>query len=183
MITHNLKEDLIRDFIDQKEAINEQLTLIDPMAASLRRPAARHLFHNGFLILMEVVVCLLIISCGALIFLMDNIYPFYQINQIIHDSGMKERLNHNDMMMLSWAIKGLVGLIALLLLFIARMLGTVRMKNTILNLAGRNMKSLAEQMLHRKAVMESMEQRYPLDLPSNNDSIVVNQKPHNDILL
>jgi hypothetical protein len=183
MIPHNLKDDLIRDFIEQKKSINEQLILVDPMAASLRKPAAKHLFHNGLIVLLEILVWLLAVGCIAFIFLMDKIYPFYLLNQILHDSSMKEKLNHNDMMMLIWSIKGLVGLVALLFIFIARMLSTIRNKNTILNVAGRNMKSLAEQMLHRKAVMESMEQRHPLDLPTNNDSIIINQKPHNDILL
>jgi len=183
MTTHNLKDDLIRDFLDQKKAINEQLSLVDPMAASLRRPAARHLFHNGIIILLEIVSWLLMLGCIALIFLLDRIYPFYQLNQLLHDSNLKDHFNHNDLLMLDWSIKGLVGVVALLFVFVARMLGAIRMKNTILNVAGRNMKSLAEQMLHRKAVMENMAQRYPMDLPADNDSIVVNQKPHNDILL
>lgn len=183
MTTHNLKDDLIRDFLDQKKAINEQLSLVDPMAASLRRPAARHLFHNGLIVLFEIVAWLLVLGCIALIFLLDRIYPFYQLNQILHDSSIKDRFNHNDLVILDWSVKGLVGAVALLFVFIARMLGSIRMKNTILNVAGRHMKSLAEQMLQRKAVMENMAQRYPMDLPASSDSIVVNQKPHNDILL
>jgi hypothetical protein len=183
-MTHTLQEELTRDFLEQKKAINEQLLLVDPMATSLRKPAARRLFHNGLIILLEIVMWLLFIACIAFIFLMDKLYPFFLIGQLMQDSAIKDHFNHYDMSLLDWTIKGMVAVIALLFVIMARMLGAIRMKNTILNVAGRNMKSLAEQMLHRKAVMESMAQRHPLDLPSDSDSIVVqNQKPHNDILL
>lgn len=184
MISNNLKEDLIRDFLEQKKSINEQLLLIDPMAASLRKPAAKRLFHNGLIILFEILAWLLFLGCIALIFLMDRIAPFYIMNRILHDSGIKEHYNMADLNLLNWSIMGLVAIIGILFLIIARMLASIRMKNTVLNIAGRNMKALAEQMLQRRAVIDSLEQRYQLELPSDTDSIVVQQnKPHNDILL
>lgn len=184
MKPYSLQEDLVRDFLEQKKALSEQLSLVDPMASSLRKPAAKHLFHSGLIILLEIISWLLVVGCIAFIFLMDKISPFHLINQLLHDSSIKDTFNHNEMIGLGWTIKGMAGFIALLLLIIAKMLGAIRMKNTILNIAGRNMKSLAEQMLHRKAIMETMQQRHPLDLPSNDDSIVLQQqKPHNDILL
>jgi hypothetical protein len=184
MVSNNLKEDLIRDFLDQKKNINEQLSLIDPMAASLRKPAAKRLFHNGIIIVFEIMAWLLFLGCIALIFLMDRITPFHILNRLLHDSNIKDHYNASDLELLHWAIIGLVGIIGFLFFIITRMLASIRMKNTVLNIAGRNMKSLAEQMLHRKAVINSFEQRYELELPSDTDSIVIqNQKPHNDTLL
>ncbi|KAA5534647.1 hypothetical protein F0919_08510 [Taibaiella lutea] len=184
MVSNNLKEDLIRDFLDQKKSINEQLLLIDPMAASLRKPAAKRLFHNGVIILLEIIAWLLFLGCIALIFLMDRITPFHILNRLIHDSSLREHYSFADFDLLHWAIIALVALAGILFFVITRMLASIRMKNTVLNIAGRNMKSLAEQMLHRKAVINSFEQRYELELPSDTDSIVIqNPKPHNDILL
>jgi hypothetical protein len=184
MVSNNLKEDLIRDFLDQKKSINEQLLLIDPMAASLRKPAAKRLFHNGIIILLEIIFWLLFLGCIALIFLMDRVTPFHVLNQLMHDSDIKSHYNTADLHLLHWAIVGLIAVIGVLFFLITRMLAAIRMKNTVLHIAGRNMKALVEQMLHRKAVINSFEQRYEVELPSDTDSIVIqNQKPHNDILL
>lgn len=184
MVSNNLKEDLIRDFLDQKKNLNEQLLLIDPMAASLRKPAAKRLFHNGIIILFEIIAWLLFLGCVALIFLMDRLTPFHILTRLIHDTDLKTNYSTADLNLLHWAVVGLIALIGILFFIMTRMLAAIRMKNTVLNIAGRNMKSLVEQMLHRKAVIRSFEQRYELELPSDTDSIVIqSQKPHNDILL
>lgn len=184
MSSNQLKEDLIRDFLEQKKQLNEQLLLIDPMAASLRKPAAKRLFHNGMIILFEIITWLLFLGSIALIVLMNRLAPFHIVERLIHDANIKEQYSAADLNLLYWSITGLIAIIGILLLIVARMLAAIRMKNSVLNIAGRNMKSLAEQMLHRKAVMNSLEQRYQLELPSDSDSIVIqNQKPHDDILL
>lgn len=180
----NLQADLIRDFQEQKKTINEQVALIDPMATSLRKPAAKRLFHTGFILFMEVLSWLCFLGCIAFVLFADNLYPFYYLNQLLHNSSLLTQYKEQDLKVLYWSIKGMGLLIAILFLIIARMLGAIRLKNSILHVAGRNMKLLVEQLLKRKASMESMEQRHPVEMPSSDDAIVMpQQKPHNDILL
>jgi hypothetical protein len=163
---HNLQEELIRDFQEQKKMISEQVELIDPMATSLRKPAARRLFHAGIIVFM------------------DRLSPFYIINQIIHDSNLGSKYASSDLNMLHWGIRGMAAVASILFFIIARMLGAIRIKNSVLHVAGRNMKLLAEQLLKRKAAMEALEQRHPFEMLPDDDSIVMpGQKPHNDILL
>lgn len=179
-----LQEDLIRDFQEQKKTISEQVALIDPMATSLRKPAAKRLFNAGFLIFMEIVAWMLLLTCIAFVIFMDKLYPFYFLSQIRHDTHLGTRYGAQDLTVLVWAIKGIAIFVALLLLIISRMLSAIRMKNSVLHLAGRNMKLLVEQLLKRKAAMEGLEQRYPVEMPSNDDAVVMRvQKPHDDILL
>jgi hypothetical protein len=180
----NLQEDLIRDFQEQKKTINEQVDLIDPMATLLRKPAARRLFHTGMIIFLEIIAWLLLLGCIAFAVFMDKLYPFYLLNQITHDSSLAERYHQYDMNLLHWGIRGMAVVAALLLFIIARMLGTIRLKNSVLHVAGRNMKLLVEQLLRRKAAMEGLEQRHPSEMLADDDSVVMPvQKPHNDILL
>lgn len=178
-----LSEDLIRDFQEQKKATNEQIMLVDPMATSLRKPAAQRLFHTGLIVFMEILAWLLFLGCIAFAIFSDKLYPFYYLNQLLHDTSLGEQYKENDIRVLYWSVKGMAVLIGLLFLIVARMLGAIRLKNSILNIAGRNMKILVEQMLRRKAAMEILEQKYPIDLPSSDDAVVMPQKPHNDILL
>lgn len=180
----HLQEDLIRDFQEQKKTISEQVDLIDPMATLLRKPAARRLFHAGFIIFMEIITWLLVLGCIAFALFMDKLYPFYLVNQITHDTNLGARYHSYDLNLLHWGIRSLVLFAALLLFIIARMLGTIRLKNSVLHVAGRNMKLLVEQLLKRKAAMEGLEQRHPTEMLADDDSVVMPlQKPHNDILL
>jgi hypothetical protein len=180
----HLQEDLIRDFQEQKKTISEQVDLIDPMATLLRKPAARRLFHAGFIVFMEIITWLLVLGCIAFALFMDKLYPFYLVNQITHDTSLGERYHSYDLNLLHWGIRGLAIFAALLLFIIARMLGTIRLKNSVLHVAGRNMKLLVEQLLKRKAAMEGLEQRHPTEMLADDDSVVMPlQKPHNDILL
>lgn len=179
-----LQEDLIRDFQEQKKTISEQVDLIDPMATSLRRPAAKRLFNTGLILFMEVLSWLCFLGCIAFILFADKLYPFYYLNQLLHNQALHTQYKEHDLKILYWSIKGIGLLVAVLFLIIARMLGTIRLKNSILYVAGRNMKLLVEQLLKRKASMESLEQRHAIDMPSSDDAIVMpQQKPHNDILL
>ncbi len=179
----NLQEDLVRDFQEQKKIIVEQVALIDPMATSLRKPAAKRLFHTGIIVFMEIITWLLLLGCIAFVLFADKLYPFYYLNQLVHDTALGDRYKADDLKLLYWCIKGIGIFAALLFFIIARMLGTIRLKNSILNVAGRNMKLLVEQLLKRKAGMEIMEQKYPVELPYSDDTIVMpNQRPHDDIL-
>lgn len=180
----NLQEDLIRDFQEQKKTISGQVELIDPMATLLRKPAARRLFHAGFIVFMEIISWLLFLAAIAFALFMDKLYPFYLVNQVIHDSNLAEHYKTSDLDLLHWGIRGLALLSGILFLIIARMLSTIRLKNSVLHVAGRNMKLLVEQFLKRRAAMEGLEQRHPSEMLVNDDSVVMPvQKPHDDILL
>ena len=180
----SLQDDLILDFQEQKRTISEQVLLIDPMATSLRKPAAKRLLHTGFLVFMELLALLLLLAAIAFVVFMDKLYPYFLVNQLLNDTDILVQYKAHDIKMLAWGIKGIGIVVGVSFLVIARMLATVRKKNSVLNIAGKNMKLLAEQMLKRKAAMEMLEQRYPMDMPSNNDSIVRPAfKPHDDILL
>ncbi len=184
MKLNSLKDDLIRDFQDQKRAVNEQVALIDPMATSLRKPAAKRLLNTGFIVMMEVLSWLLFLGCIAFIIFMDKLYPFYYLNKIVYDTALPPSYPIDDMKTLSWIIRGMALVSGLLFFAIARMLATIRNKNSILHLTGKNLKLLAEQLLQRKANMAALEQRNPIEMPSNTDTVIVpQQKPHDDILL
>jgi hypothetical protein len=115
---------------------------------------------------------------------MDRIFPFHLIGRLLHDTAISDNYNPNHVMLLSWIIRGMAVFTALLFYIILRLLGSIRKKNNVLHLTGKNMRLLAEQLLKRKAAMDTLEQKHPVEMPSNADTVVVPaQKPHNDILL
>lgn len=179
-----LKDDLIKDFQEQKKVIREQIALIDPLAASLRKPAARRLFHAGLLVFLEIIFWLLFLACIAVIIFQNKLYPLYLLSQLLHDTSLSDKYKLYDLEMLNWSVKALLLAAGLLCLVVARMLAQIRKKNSVLHLAGKNMKVLVEQHLQRKATIETLEQRYPMDMPLESDTVILpGHKPHDDTLL
>lgn len=179
-----LQDDLIKDFQEQKKVIREQIGLIDPLATSLRKPAAKRLFHAGFLVFMEIISWMLCLGCIAVVIFQSKLYPLYLLSQMLHDTALSGKYKLYDLQMLDWTVKGILLFVALLFVVIARMLAQIRQKNAVLYLAGKNMKILVEQHLQRKAAMESLEQKHPISMPSDSDTIILPPvKPHDDTLL
>lgn len=163
MTTTRLQDDLLQDFKEQKVMIYEQIQLFEPLAASLNKPAAQRLISKGSLIFFEIACYIL--CCGSVAFavLSDRIYPFYLMAELrfkpqYNGLGWKSTA-------LQFAFYGLMALIALLFYFVARALRGIRLKNDIINIAGKQIKALAGQHLKRRAAIEGIEQRHFMELP------------------
>lgn len=184
MTEPSLLEHLIKDFQEQKEILHKQIESVDPLAASIRQPIATRLFHSGFLIMLEIFAWILVVATIAFVLFMDKLAPFYYLNQIAHDTQIIDTYKQKDLINLIWGVKGIALLNGFLFFWIARMLAKIRLKNSILNIAGKTLKELVEQFFKRRATMESLENKFPLDLPKDADSIIMNTPTnHNDILL
>lgn len=181
MTSNRLQDDLLKDFKDQKSMIYEQVKLLDPLATSLRKPAAQRLISKGALIFAEILCYLLAAGVIAFLFFMDKIYPFYVLTDIRHKSEFKS-LGALNIQAFSLAIYGIISLIAFLFYLLARSARAVRLKNTILNLAGKNIKQITGQHLNRKAAIDTIEQRHFLELPNEHleleEGVRVNEVPN-----
>jgi hypothetical protein len=180
-----LQEELIKDFQEQKKSIAEQLEIINPMATSLRKPAAQRILNSSLIVAMEVLVWLLVLGVVAFVIFIDKLFPFYLMDQLVYDAEALGKYKQTDLKSLYWGIKGLAIIISVLLIVIGRMLSKIRIKNSILNLTGKSMKQWAEQLLKRKANMETLNQRFSIDLPMDDDTIILPNphQGHNDVLL
>lgn len=169
-----LNDDLLRDFKEQKQIILEQINLFDPLATSLRKPAARRLMSKGGLILAEIFCYFFCCSALALTVMMNIIYPFYPLKNVrfIHNINDLSGMNMEERF--SIAVHIMAGFTALLLYIMARIIRRIRLKNDILSLAGKNMKTLVGQHLKRKASIEAIEQRHFMELPAFGDYTRVN---------
>jgi len=173
-----LQEDLLNDFREQKQVIIEQIELFDPLATSLRKPAAKRLVSKGILIVAEIFCYLLCLSFIAFTIFMNLLYPFTELMKVryIHDINDLQSLKGAELF--SIAVHALAGFIALIMFIMARMTRRIRLKNNILNLAGKNMKVLVGQHLKRKAAIDAIEQRHFLDLPAYAGEYSVNTVPN-----
>src|SRR5580704_6799657 len=87
-----LKEDLLQEFREERIMINEQIELLDPLATSLRKPAAQRLLSSSTLILTEFSCYVVSLGGIAFISLMHKIYPFSLLNEVFYSSEMRNKI-------------------------------------------------------------------------------------------
>lgn len=164
MALTTLKDDLLHEFREERVLINEQLEMLDPLATSLRKPAAQRLLSSGTLIISEVGCYILCLGGLAFTALMHRIYPFSVLSDIYFDGPSRVKAGSENMLYLALAVYGLSLMGVALMFIIARLAREMRLKNDILNLAGKDIKTLMGQHLERKAALDTIEQRHMLGL-------------------
>jgi len=177
MSRFNLQDDLLQEFKAERKMINEQVLLLDPLATSLRKPAAQRMLSTGALVLFELLCYVLTLGTIAFMIFMNKIYPFYIMSDVLYNSKYRDEIGILNITYLNLAIYGLAGLSALLFFIIARMARRIRLKNEIINMAGKDIKVIVGEHLNRKAAISAIEQRHFIELPGFNDmggSIVTN---------
>lgn len=165
---NRLQDDLIREFREEKKLVNDQIERFDPLATSLRKPAAQRLLSAGFLILLEVVFYVLSLASIAAIFFSDKLYPLYMFTRFKRPEYVDMIGRGNVDNLFYWMI-GMLIAFAVLFFIIARNLHRIRVKNVIINRAGSVVKHFVGELLTRKAAINALEQRHFHDLPQTTD--------------
>lgn len=178
MTTTRFQNDLIQDFNEQKKSINEQLELFEPLATSLRKPAAHRLMNQTVVLVTEALCYLLCLGAIAFTALMERIYPFTVLLDGSFGSHFDNVLHLNEKQAFNVAVHSLGCVIAILFFVLARATGKIRQKNAVLNLAGKNIKQLVGQHLKRKAAIDNLEQRHFPDFPPIDTTQKVSDIPN-----
>src|SRR4051812_49210214 len=153
-----LKDDLLQEFREERTMINEQLELLDPLAISLRKPAAQRLLSSGTLIITEFSCYIISLGGVAFIALMHKIFPFRVLSDIFYNPQFRNALGTPNLLYLVLGIYGIAAVSVLLIFVIGRMAREIRLKNDILNMAGKDIKTIVGQHLERKAALDTIEQ-------------------------
>ena len=170
-----LKDDLLHEFREERVMISDQIELLDPLATSLRKPAAQRLLSSGTLIMTEFICY--VISLGGVAFMafMHKIMPFNVLGQMFYNSSLRNGIGASNLFYLILGIYWLAAIGVVLIFVIGRMAREIRLKNDILNMAGKDIKTIVGQHLERKAALDTIEQRHMLASgvsPNNNTKSV-----------
>jgi hypothetical protein len=159
MENSKLQEDLLREFKEEKELINAQLDLLDPLGVSLRKPAAARVLSNIVLVVLEAFSYLGIVALIAFCVIRDKVYPFYILARL-RSQGGELGFSDRDMSNLYYSVVVFATFLSVLLFIIGRNLATLRKKNAILQMAGKTIKTVVGEQLKRKAAIRVIDQRH-----------------------
>ena len=178
MAANRLNDDLLQNFKEQKELISEQIKIFEPIAESLSRPAAVHLLGQTTLVILEILCYLLFLGSGAFAFLLNKVPPFNVLREMSNHSAFVTEAGVQNVLYFNFAFYGMIGLIALLFLILGINISSIRRKNKILSVAGKNLKTLVGQHLRHKAAIDTIEQRHFMELPVVQVHQRVNEVPN-----
>lgn len=166
-----LKDDLLQEFREEREMVTEQIELLEPLATSLRQPAAQRLLSSGTLAITEFSCYTVSLGGVAFIAFMHLIYPFSILSNTFYNSALRNKIGAPNLVYLTLAIYGLSAVGVILIFIVGRMAREIRLKNEILNIAGKDIKTVFGQHLERKAALDTIEQRHMLGVSSVNPII------------
>lgn len=155
-----LLKDLILDFQQQKSEVQAQIQLIDPVATSIRKPAANRLLNKSMLIVGEILMYCFFLAFLGLAFFSKHFPILNTWDALTQLTEVKDSFIENDLLWFEIIFKGSFFITALLFLWIGRMLSKFRHKNDVLQLAAQNMNTIVERLFKRKVELEQMEHQY-----------------------
>jgi hypothetical protein len=176
MALTTLKDDLLAEFREERILIKEQVELLDPLATSLRKPAAQRLLSSGTLIITEASCYILSLGGLAFIGFLHKIYPFTILNELFYNAETRVKLGSQNLLYFILCIYGLALMGVVLVFILGRMAREMRLKNDILHHAATDIKTIMGQHLERKAVMDTIEQRHMLGLSGVSQPIATETK-------
>ena len=86
----------------------------------------------------------------------------------MYDADAQRTIGYEKTWIINLLVYTLLGIIALLFFILAQNARAIRIKNNILHKASKNIKTVAGQLLTRKAAINAIEQRYFTELPELN---------------
>ena len=164
MAVSRLQDDLLHEFREEKRVIQSQIELIEPLSASLRRPAVQRVAAKGMILFGELLCWVLFLVAIAMCIFLNKLYPFYLLFELSRPEHVRE-LGIQHVQLLRWAVYALIILAGLLFAILARSLARIRQKNSVLYMASSGIKTLTGQLLTRRAAIETLEQKHFHELP------------------
>lgn len=155
----SVEDNWLQESKDEFMLINEQLAILTPLATELRKPAAKRFFSSTMLVLTELFCYALFIGGIAFMIMAPGIYPFSVMNTIYHSPEITYKLGSPDINNLLLAGYAILLLCSLLCLIMGCMARAIRLKNSVLSLAGKDIKMVTSHLLERKTAICAREQR------------------------
>ncbi len=139
--------------------IHAQIEAFQPLGVSLRKPAAQRLASKSLILLGELICWLIFLASVVACLFLNRLYPFTGLFDLGLRNGADGFTIH-DGQMLRLCVYGALLLAGFGFLLLARSLAFIRKKNSILHMAGAQIKTLVGQHLERKAAIDAIDQRH-----------------------
>lgn len=147
----------IPDALGQLEESRQLLARIVPVSEKIYSNKAARFVGKGMDIVLEMLFYILGVACVGFIFIMNQVFPFHVLGEIMNRSVYKTVVtNAGDMDSFNIAVKGLVVFIGVLFVVMGMMKNASRNQKNKLQLASIELKHLETIFSARKEALEKV---------------------------
>lgn len=131
--------------MDSQENIldkNDRLkTLVDEMYSN----AVLHHLSAGMSLLSEIIIYLVSAGCIFFAFIMHRVFPFHVLGDIVYKRELIQYFSVQELKTFEYAVRGLVVLIAILLMYIGLQMRAYRKRKVIIFQTANKLKKIYEE--------------------------------------
>lgn len=154
------RKDVLDDIKWEKENINKQMELLQPMINALHKSRGAKLVSSSAYFISELIVWIGIIAAIAWLAFMFIIPPFFDLSNIIYDAKQTGKYTQQTLDTVEWSVRALLVLIIIFLFIIARQLAKLRNKNALSHVAGRTIADMQKKLQERIDKLNAFESKY-----------------------
>lgn len=144
------------------EKVNSKWNRASQVLAKIQSNAAVFYLNKGSEVFIEALCYLLALAVFGLIFIMNTIFPFHVMGEILNNSDLKSHIsNAHDLNTLNIAIKSMVALVGVLLIIIGLGRRRVRLKNNVIREAAGVVKEYEASLVSQKEVLQKQVDEAP----------------------
>lgn len=153
----NTEKKAPHDADQQIQDANRYLETLSPLVNTIYSNSAVHMIGQGMGIISEFIIYVLALACFLFLFIMNKVFPFYILGEIIDKKIYRDALqSKGDIDAFHIGVKALVVIIGLLLIFWAMALGSARRHRTMLQQSGKELKNLETYFVDKKSLLEKI---------------------------
>jgi hypothetical protein len=171
MLFNKSKNEMPHDAEQQLAEAQRILDTTSPIVHTLYSNQAIHFLGQGFDVILEILLYIAALGSFIFVFIMDTIFPFYVLSDIIGKKAYQEAISSKgDIDAFNIAIKTLVVIIGVLLILLAMSKRNNRIHKSMLQKSGKQLKEIETLFLDKKNKLDELLKKSIKNLESQDIS-------------
>lgn len=144
------------------EKINAKWNHASQVLSKIQSNAAVFYLNKGSEVFLEVMCYIIALAVFGLIIIMNTIFPFHVMGEILNNSALKSHIsNAHDLNTLNIAIKSIVALVGVLFIIIGLGRRKIRLKNNVIHEAAAVVKEYEASLKVQKDALQKQADEVP----------------------
>lgn len=166
------------DAAEQLEDANRMLKSISPLVNNIYNNRALFMIGQGMGMFTEFLLYLVAIVCFFFLMIMNRVFPFYILGEIIDKRIYEEALaSKGDIEAFHIGVKALVIIIGILLIVIGMMKRQHRIQRSLLQQSASELKGIEQYFANKKAVLEKLGTQTSSSAPDTTGNAATEGEP------
>lgn len=154
------RKDVLQDLAWEKENINKQIELLEPMKKALHRSKSMNVLSTSAYFLLQLLCWIGVLALISWSVFLFNVTPLYELSFILHNAEAVQLAKPHEVNQIEWTLRLLVLALILLLVIIERQLNKLRRKSTLSAVAGRTIADIQTKLEERMQTLLAFEKKY-----------------------